>query len=97
MTFSFSQTYPGKTFDDKVAETEKVSNRKLSKVRFIVEHAVANIERSRYMKDVLCDIKDSLFDFVVIITFNLHNLRVVHSKGSTAAMTKIIFPTKSSN
>ena len=117
-----SQTYPGKTHDKKVADTEKISypkqitlykdtgfqgyepkvrksvqpkkkphkkeltdqekenNRKISKVRVKVEHAISGIKRSRSVKDVLRNTKDGFSDLVMVIACSLHNLRVDRRK-----------------
>ena len=112
-----SQTYPGKTHDKKLAETEnitypdhmtllkdtgfqgyepkvhktgstekkprkkgltekeKANNRKISKVRVKVQHAIAGIKRSRCVKDMLRNTKDGFSDLVMVIACSLHNLR----------------------
>ena len=59
---------------------EKESNRKLSKVRVRVEHAISGIKRARIVKDVLRNTKDAFSDLVMVIACCLHNLRVEHRK-----------------
>jgi len=57
---------------------EKESNRKLSRIRVKVEHAIAGIKRSRIVKDVFRNTKDNFSDLVMVIACGLHNLRVDH-------------------
>ena len=59
---------------------EKERNRKISKVRVRVEHAIAGIKRSRTVKDVLRNTKDNFSDLVMVIACSLHNLRVDRRK-----------------
>jgi hypothetical protein len=59
---------------------EKEKNRKLSKVRVRVEHAISGIKRSRSVKDVLRNTKDGFSDLVMTIACSLHNLRVEYRK-----------------
>ena len=59
---------------------EKENNRKMSKIRVKVEHAIAGIKRSRIVKDVLRNTKDDFSDLVMVIACSLHNLRVEHRK-----------------
>ena len=59
---------------------EKESNRKISKIRVKVEHAIAGIKRSRIVKDVLRNTKEDFSDLVMVIACSLHNLRVEHRK-----------------
>jgi hypothetical protein len=63
-----------------LTEKEKANNRKISKVRVRVEHAIAGIKRSRCVKDVLRNTKDGFSDLVMVIACSLHNLRVDHRK-----------------
>ena len=55
---------------------EKRHNRKISRVRVRVEHALSGIKRSRSVKDVLRNTKEGLSDLVMVIACGLHNLRV---------------------
>lgn len=57
---------------------DKERNRKISKVRVRVEHAIAGIKRSRIVKDILRNTKDNFSDLVMVIACSLHNLRVDH-------------------
>ena len=57
---------------------EKESNRKMSKVRVKVEHAISGIKRSRIVKDVFRNTKDNFSDLVMVIACGLHNFRVDH-------------------
>jgi hypothetical protein len=59
-----------------LTEKEKANNRKISKVRVRVEHAIAGIKRSRCVKEVLRNTKDGFSDLVMVIACSLHNLRV---------------------
>ena len=63
-----------------MTEKEKENNRKISRVRVKVEHAIAGIKRSRSVKDVLRNTKDGFSDLVMVIACSLHNLRVDHTK-----------------
>lgn len=59
---------------------EKENNRKMSRIRIKVEHAISGIKRSRIVKDVLRNTKDNFSDLVMVIACGLHNLRVDHHK-----------------
>jgi len=59
---------------------EKERNRKMSRIRVKVEHAISGIKRSRIVKDVLRNTKDNFSDLVMVIACGLHNLRVDHRK-----------------
>ena len=59
---------------------EKESNRKMSKIRVKVEHAISGIKRSRIVKDVLRNTKDDFSDLVMVIACSLNNLRIEHRK-----------------
>lgn len=63
-----------------MTDKEKERNRKISKVRVKVEHAISGIKRSRSVKDVLRNTKDGFSDLVMVIACSLHNLRVDHRK-----------------
>jgi hypothetical protein len=63
-----------------LTEKEKANNRKISKVRVRVEHAIAGIKRSRCVKEVLRNTKDGFSDLVMVIACSLHNLRVDNRK-----------------
>jgi len=63
-----------------LTDKEKENNRKLSKVRVKVEHAISGIKRSRTVKDILRSIKDGFSDLVMVIACGLHNFRVDHRK-----------------
>ena len=63
-----------------MTEKEKENNRKLSKVRVKVEHAISGIKRSRIVKDIFRNIKDGFSDLVMVIACGLHNFRVDHRK-----------------
>jgi hypothetical protein len=116
-----SQTYPGKTHDKKVADTQNISypkqialhkdtgfqgyepkvrklyqpkkprkkelttkekerNRKISKIRVKVEHAISGIKRSRIVKNILRNTKADFSDLVMVVACGLHNYRVDHRK-----------------
>jgi hypothetical protein len=57
---------------------EKERNRKISKIRIKVEHAISGVKRSRIVKDVLRNTKAGFSDLVMVIACCLHNLRVDH-------------------
>jgi hypothetical protein len=59
---------------------EKERNRKISKIRVKVEHAISGVKRSRIVKDVLRNTKDGFSDLVMVIACCLHNLRVDYRK-----------------
>ena len=59
---------------------EKERNRKISKIRVKVEHAISGVKRVRIVKDVLRNTKDGFSDLVIVIACCLHNLRVDHRK-----------------
>ena len=63
-----------------LTDKEKENNRKISKVRVRVEHAISGIKRSRSVKDVLRNTKDGFSDLVMVIACSLHNLRVDRRK-----------------
>lgn len=63
-----------------LTDKEKENNRKISKVRVKVEHAISGIKRSRSVKDVLRNTKDGFSDLVMVIACSLHNLRVDRRK-----------------
>jgi hypothetical protein len=63
-----------------LTDKEKENNRKISKIRVKVEHAISGIKRSRIVKDVLRNTKDDFSDLVMVIACSLHNLRVEHRK-----------------
>ena len=63
-----------------MTEKEKENNRKLSKVRVKVEHAISGIKRSRIVRDIFRNIKDGFSDLVMVIACGLHNFRVDHRK-----------------
>jgi hypothetical protein len=61
-----------------LTEAEKRTNRKLSRIRVRVEHALAGVKRSRIVKDVLRNTKERTSDLVMDVACGLHNLRVEH-------------------
>ena len=63
-----------------VTERDQRVNRKLSRVRVRVEHAIAGVKRSRIVKDVLRNKKPDLSDESMEAACGLHNLRVRHRK-----------------
>jgi hypothetical protein len=66
---------PGKK---ELTDQEKENNRRLSKVRVKVEHAVSGIKRSRTVKDILRNTKAGSSDLVMVLACGLHNFRVNH-------------------
>jgi len=65
-----------------LTEGEKHTNRKLSRIRVRVEHALAGVKRSRIVKDVLRNTKERTSDLVMDVACGLHNLRVEHRQRS---------------
>jgi hypothetical protein len=63
-----------------LTEKEKENNRKLSKVRIKVEHAISGIKRCRTVKDIFRNTKDGFSDLVMVLACGLHNFRVDHRK-----------------
>jgi hypothetical protein len=61
-----------------LTDKEKENNRKLSKVRVKVEHAISGIKRSRTVKDILRNTKNGFSNLV--IACGLHNFRVDYTK-----------------
>ena len=55
---------------------EKEPNRKLSRVRVRVEHALAGVKRPRSVKDVLRNTKEDFSDLAMTAACGLHNLRL---------------------
>src|ERR1700720_2593431 len=62
----------------KLTQAEKRTNRKLSRVRVKVEHALAGVKRSRIVKDVLRNTQEGISDSVMEAASGLHNLRVLN-------------------
>ena len=54
---------------------EKEDNRLISRIRVVVEHVIAGVERCRIVKDVFRNTKDAYDDLVIEIACGLHNLR----------------------
>ena len=63
-----------------LTEREKENNRKLSKIRVKVEHALSGVKRSRIVKDVFRNTKDNFSDLVMVIACSLHNVRIDHRR-----------------
>ncbi len=63
-----------------MTDKEKENNRKLSKVRVKVEHAISGLKRSRTVKDIFRNTKDGFSDLVMVLACGLHNFRVDHRK-----------------
>ena len=59
---------------------EKRTNRKLSRIRVQVEHALSGAKRCRIVKDVLRNTKEGVSDNVMEAACGLHNLRVQKRK-----------------
>jgi hypothetical protein len=66
--------------EKELTDKERENNRKMSKVRVKVEHAISGIKRSRTVKDILRNTKDGFSDLVMVIACGLHNFRVEHRK-----------------
>ena len=61
-----------------LTDAEKHANRKLSRIRVRVEHAIAGVKRSRLVKDAFRNQKPGLSDLSMEIACGLHNVRVTH-------------------
>jgi DDE superfamily endonuclease len=59
---------------------QKRHNRKLSRIRVRVEHALAGVKRTRIVKEVFRHTKEDLSDLVIVVACGLHNLRVRYRK-----------------
>jgi hypothetical protein len=65
---------------------DKQRNRRISKVRVVVEHVIASVKRCRIVKDILRNTKDKFDDLVMEIACGLNNFRTTHRskrKGAT--------------
>jgi hypothetical protein len=56
----------------------------VSQVRVRAEHALAGVKRSRSVKDVLRNTKESFSDLAMAAACGLHNLRVACRKEQSA-------------
>jgi hypothetical protein len=54
---------------------DKQRNRRISKVRIVVEHVLSGVKRCRIAKDILRNTKDKYADLVMEIACGLHNFR----------------------
>ena len=63
-----------------LTKREKEKNRKISKIRVKVEHAISGVKRSRIVKDLLRNTKENFSDLVMVIACGLHNFRVDHRR-----------------
>ena len=59
---------------------EKRTNRKLSRIRVRVEHALSGVKRNRIVKDVLRNTEEPVSDAVMEAASGLHNVRVQNRK-----------------
>ena len=57
------------------AQSTHASNRRLSRIRVEVEHAICGAKRSRCVKDVGRNLRDDFPDSAMCIACGLHNLR----------------------
>jgi hypothetical protein len=62
---------------------EKRVNRKLSRIRVRVEHAIAGVKRSRIVKDVFRNKKPELSDLSMEVASGLHNQRLTYRKQNS--------------
>jgi hypothetical protein len=56
----------------------------VSQVRVRAEHALAGVKRSRNVKDVLRNTKESFSDLAMAAAWGLHNLRVACRKEQSS-------------
>ena len=66
-----------------MTDRDKAVNRKLSRIRVRVEHALSGVKRSRIVKDVLRNKKPEVSDVAMEVASGLHNLRVDHRNLSS--------------
>jgi hypothetical protein len=59
----------------KLSAKDKKRNRRISRVRIVVEHVIAGVKRCRVVKDTLRNTKDEFDDLVMEIACGLHNFR----------------------
>jgi hypothetical protein len=72
ITYQPKKKPPGR----ELTATEKRTNRKLSRIRVKVEHALSGAKRCRIVKDILRNTKEGVSDSVMEAACGLHNLRV---------------------
>jgi hypothetical protein len=65
-----------------LSDQDKARNRKISKVRVVVEHVLAGVKRCRIVKDVFRNTKAHFDDLVMEISCGLHNFRTRLRSGS---------------
>jgi hypothetical protein len=63
-----------------LSEAEKRANRKLSRIRVRVEHALSGVKRNRIVKDPLRNTGEGVSDAAMEASSGLHNLRVDNRK-----------------
>jgi hypothetical protein len=56
---------------------DKQRNRRISKLRIVVEHVIGGVKRCRIVKDILRNLKDEFADLVVEIACGLQNFRTM--------------------
>lgn len=54
---------------------DKQRNRRISKIRIVVEHVICGVKRCRIVKDILRNTKAGFDDLVMVIACGLHNFR----------------------
>jgi hypothetical protein len=64
----------------------KQRNRRISKVRVVVEHVIAGVKRCRIVKDILRNTKDKFDDLVMEIACGLHNFRTTRRSKRKGAI-----------
>lgn len=65
---------------------DKERNRRISKVRVVVEHVIAGVKRCRVVKDILRNTKDGFADRVMELACGLHNFRTNRRSNSRGAI-----------
>jgi len=71
--------------DRDLSARDKQRNRRISKLRIVVEHVISGVKRCRIVKDILRNLKEGFADLVMEIACGLHNFRTMRrSKRRTA-------------
>jgi hypothetical protein len=71
---------PKKPKGKELTRAEKRNNRKLSRMRITVEHALSGVKRCRCVKDTLRNTRENCSDDFMVNSTGLHNPRVGQRK-----------------
>lgn len=69
-----------------LSDRDKQRNRRISKVRVVVEHVIAGVKRCRIVKDILRNTKDKFDDLIMEIACGLHNFRTTRRSKRKGAI-----------